>query len=186
MFWLTRPKPPYGRKCLAGRIVGQGYSQVGTFWRVLNNEKNVTSQTQGPNWPSLVIKRLRQRRGAPTNLLWCKKRYVSDAGPQLHYEVSFYKWLWIGWRKLKWKLKWNVQYPFNVLSKIVQEATMQWSKKRCKGAKAQHDQRSERVVANWRNIGARTCFTGTRGGWDAVNVIKGTAIIVLRLMIISF
>ena len=29
----------------------------------------------------------------------------------------------------------------------------------------QHDQRSERVVANWRNIGARTCFTGTRDGW---------------------
>ena len=50
----------------------------------------------------------------------------------------------------------------------------------------QHDERSERVVANWRNIGARTCFTGTRDGWGVVNVIKGTAIIVLRLMIISF
>ena len=48
--------------------------------------------------------------------------------PKYHF-----KWLWIGWRKLKWKLKWNVQYPFNILSKIVQEATMQWSKKRCKG-----------------------------------------------------
>ena len=48
--------------------------------------------------------------------------------PKYHF-----KWLWIGWRKLKWKLKWSVQYPFNVLSKIVQEATMQWSKKRCKG-----------------------------------------------------
>ena len=95
------------------------------------------------------------------------------------------KWLWIGWGKLKWKLKWNVQYPVNV-TKIVQEGTMQLSKKRCKGPKPQHDQRSERVVANWRNIGARTCFTGTRGGWDAVNVIKGKAIIVLRLMTISF
>ena len=49
-----------------------------------------------------------------------------------------------------------------------------------------HDQRSERVVANWRITGARTCFSGTGDGWDAVNVIKGKAIIVLRLMIISF
>ena len=43
------------------RILGQGYSQAGTFWCVM----------------------LRHEYTAPTNLLWCKQCYVTNTGPQL-------------------------------------------------------------------------------------------------------
>ena len=51
VLWAARPS----------RILGQGYSQAGTFWCVI----------------------LRHKHGSPTNLLWCKKRYVTNTGPQL-------------------------------------------------------------------------------------------------------
>ena len=38
--------------------------------------------TQGTNWPPLVQRTFRDEHGAPTDLLWCKKRFVTNTGPQ--------------------------------------------------------------------------------------------------------
>ena len=43
---------------------------------------NLTSRTRGPNQPPLVQKTLRDEHRAPTDLLWCKNRYMTNTGPQ--------------------------------------------------------------------------------------------------------
>ena len=45
--------------------------------------KNVTSLTGGTNWQPLVQKTSRHWQGDPTDLLWSKKRHVTDRGDQL-------------------------------------------------------------------------------------------------------
>ena len=72
------------------RIVGQGYSQTGTFWCVMcvtntgpqptsSGAKNVMWRRRGPNRPPLVQKTLRDEHGASTDLLWCKKWQLSNS-----------------------------------------------------------------------------------------------------------
>ena len=102
-FWYTRPKPAYGRQGLDW-FVGPGYNFVvfstgRSNWPLWSKKlhvtdrgvqltsfdpKNVTLPKGGSNWPPLIQKTWCHRRcGAPTDLLWSKKRYVTNGGIQL-------------------------------------------------------------------------------------------------------
>ena len=67
-FWLTRPKP-LGQLGLAGRIVGPGYSRVGTFKGVLNFSLRAYGAHHGYHITFLSVHSIVTDRGLPTNLL---------------------------------------------------------------------------------------------------------------------
>ena len=85
-FLCTRPKPAYGRQGLDW-IIGPGYS-FGVFStsRSRSFEISWRDWKVGPKltkWPPLVQKTWRHWHGAPSDLIWSKKRDVTDIGPQL-------------------------------------------------------------------------------------------------------
>ena len=81
LFITTRPKPAYGRQGVDW-IVGPGYSlwcsEPTNLWKPTKNHENPWNHLEKP-------KMSRHRRGVPTDLLWSKKRYVTETGSQLTF-----------------------------------------------------------------------------------------------------
>ena len=82
LFVMTRPKPPYGRQGLVGSW-GKDTVWWVTFQLTSFVPKNVTLPTGGSNCPLLIQKMSCYQQGGPTDLLWSKKRDVTNTGPQL-------------------------------------------------------------------------------------------------------
>ena len=96
---ITRPKPPYGRQGLAGSL-GQGYSQAGTFWCVLNVSLHALAVSL--DWILLIAAR-------PSGIVGPGN---SSSGYNLECSQLLQKMQIVAWRKIsilmqKFKSRWR-------------------------------------------------------------------------------